>query len=81
VYAPATGRLTVLPFPEVTSEFGLGVIVDVATDVGEEVNGPDQTFATELAEVYVGAKNLRRARSLLAEVVRDPPVVELLPTA
>jgi biotin carboxylase len=81
VYAPATGRLTALPFPEVTSEVGLGVIVDVAAAVGEEVNGPDRIFATELAEVYVGAKNLRRARSLLAAVLRDPPVVEPLPTA
>lgn len=81
VYAPDTGRLTALPFPQVTSEVGLGVIIDVATDVGEEASGPDQTFATELAEVYVGAKNLRRARSLLGEVVRHPPVVEPPPTA
>jgi carnosine synthase len=81
VYAPATGRLSGLPFPELTSDVGLGVIIDVAADVGEEVNGPDRTFATELAEIYVGAKNLRRARSLLAQVVRDPPVVEASPTA
>lgn len=74
-YAPATGRLTALPFRELTSDAGLGVIIDVAADVGQEVNGPDQIFSTELAEVYVSAKNLRRARSLAAEVLRDPPVV------
>jgi biotin carboxylase len=75
VYAPATGRLAALPFTDVRSEAGLGVIIDIATEVGQEVNGPDQIFSTELAEVYVGAKNLRRARSLAAEVLRDPPVV------
>jgi len=34
-------------------------------------------FATVLAEVYVyvGAKNLRRGRRLIAEVLREPPVV------
>lgn len=75
VYAPATGRLTALPFTDVTSEAGLGVIIDVAAEVGQEVDGPDQIFSTELAEVYVGAKNLRRARSLTEEVLREPPVV------
>ena len=74
-YAPATGRLAALPFTDVVSEAGLDVIIDTATDVGQDVNGPDQIFSTELAEVYVGAKNLRRARSLAAEVFRDPPIV------
>jgi hypothetical protein len=36
---------------------------------------PDQIFSTELAEVYVGAKNLRRARSLTEKVLRGRPVV------
>jgi carnosine synthase len=75
VYAPATGRLTALPFTDVTSEVGLGVIIDVAADVGQEVNGPDQIFSTELAEVYVGGRNLRRARTLTEELLREPPVV------
>ena len=39
------------------------------------VDGPDRTFSTLLAEVYVGAKNLKRARSLGADLLRDPPVV------
>ena len=75
VYAPATGRLAALPFTDVTSEAGLGVSIDIVTDVGQAVNGPDQIFSTELAEVYAGATNLRRARSLAAEMLRDPPVV------
>jgi hypothetical protein len=39
------------------------------------VDGPDRIFPTVLADVYVGAKNLRRGRSLMATVLRDPPVV------
>ena len=50
----------------------------MAADVGQEVDGPDRVFATALAEVTVGAKNLRRARSLAAEVLRRPPVVVAL---
>jgi hypothetical protein len=81
VYAPASGRLAALPFRDVMSDAGLGVIIDIAADVGQEVDGPGEIFSTELAEVYVGAKNLRRARSLAAEVLRDPPVVIPLATA
>ena len=80
VYAPATGQLTALPFATVTSEADMGLIIDVATGVGQEVSGPDRVFPTELAEVYVGAKNVRRARSLVAKVLRDPPVVVPLMT-
>lgn len=76
VYAPASGRLAALPIAEVTSPHGLGVIVDRTAEVGQEVDGPDRVFATELVEIYVGAKSLRRARSLAAAVLRDPPVVE-----
>jgi biotin carboxylase len=75
VYAPATGRLAALPFAEVKPEADPGLFIDVQTGVGEDVDGPDRVFPTELAGVYVGAKNLRRARSLLAQVLRDPPVV------
>ena len=74
LYAPATGRLAALHFTEGTKA-DLGPLVDVAADVGQEVDGPDRVFATALAEVTVGAKNLRRARSLAAEVMRRPPVV------
>jgi len=47
----------------------------VSARVGQAVDGPDRVFATELVEVYVGARNLRRARALVADVLRDPPVV------
>ena len=56
LYAPATGRLAALDFTEGTKA-DLGPLVDVAADVGQEVDGPDRVFATALAEVTVGAKN------------------------
>jgi hypothetical protein len=49
--------------------------VDVQADIGQEVAGPDRTFATPLAEVTIGAKNLRSARALCDDIVREPPVV------
>ncbi len=75
VYAPSTGRLAALPLAEVTPEADFGVFIDVTAEIDQDVDGPDRLFASGLAEVYVGAKNLKRARSLAAEVVRDPPVV------
>ena len=75
VYPSTSGRLQALPFAKVTSEVGFGPFVDVSAEVGQMVDGPERTFATLLAEVYVGAKNLKRARSVGAELLRDPPVV------
>jgi biotin carboxylase len=75
VYPSRSGRLEGLPFANVTSDVGFGPFVDVSAEVGQMVDGPDRTFSTLLAEVYVGAKDLKRARSLGAELLRDPPVV------
>jgi len=75
VYAPATGRLAALPLEEVTPESEPGLVIDVAAEVGQEVDGPDRVFPTVLADVYVGAKNVRRGQTLIAEVLRNPPVV------
>jgi len=69
------GQLAALPLTDVTSEAGFGPFVDVSAQVGQEVDGPDRLFSTVLVEVTVSAKNLRRARALAAEVLRDPPVV------
>jgi hypothetical protein len=44
-------------------------------EVGEDVKGPEEVFATVLAEVSVIAKDLRHARAVAAEIVRDPPLV------
>jgi biotin carboxylase len=73
VHAPATGRLAELPFADVAPEGGLGVELDVFGEVGQEVAGPDSTFATVLAELTLSGKNLRRARSLAAQVLCEPP--------
>jgi carnosine synthase len=73
VYAPATGRLADLSFAHVAPEGGMGVELDVLGQIGQEVAGPDSTFATELAELTLSGKNLRRARSLAARVLSEPP--------
>jgi biotin carboxylase len=75
VHAPATGRLVALPFGEVTAEGELGMLLDIDAEVGQAVRGPEAVFSTVLAEVYLSAKNLKRARALAAQVLRDPPVV------
>ena len=71
----ATGRLAALPLERVTPEADPGLVIDVAAEVGQEVDGPDRVFPTVLADVYVGARNVRRGQSLIAEVLRNPPVV------
>jgi biotin carboxylase len=75
VYAPATGRLEDLPIAEVERAGCLALDVDVAVSIGSEVLGPEAVFATALAEVTLTAKDLRTARALVAEVLRDPPRV------
>lgn len=76
VHAPATGRLAALPFGAVEPRDGAHVIVDVDAEVGDAVKGPEEIFASVLAEVSVVAKDLRAARKLAAAVLRDPPVVQ-----
>jgi carnosine synthase len=81
VYAPATGRLATLPLADLAGGADFGPFVDVSAQVGQQVDGPDRIFATLLAEVYVGAKDMKRARALSAELLRDPPVVTPLEAA
>jgi hypothetical protein len=74
VHAPATGRLADLPFAHVAPVAGgIGVELDILAETGQEVTGPDHTFATVLAELTLSGKNLRHARSLAAQVLREPP--------
>ena len=53
----------------------LALEIDVDAEIGTEVVGPDGVFATALAEVMLRGKDLRRARALAAEVLRDGPQV------
>src|SRR2546430_15253182 len=71
VYAPATGRLEALPLGE--PEGYLTLEVDDEVSIGTEVKGPEAVFATALAEITLTAKDLRTARALVAEVLRDLP--------
>jgi carnosine synthase len=73
VYAPATGRLEALPIAEVDSRDLLSLEVDVEAPIGADVLGPEAVFATELAEVTLTARDLKRARTLAAEVLRERP--------
>jgi biotin carboxylase len=73
VHSPATGRLAELSFAQVAPEGGMGVELDIFGQIGQEVAGPDSTFPTLLAELTLSGKNLRRARSRAARVLREPP--------
>jgi len=75
VHAPATGRLVSLPFADVTTDERTHIELDVDAQIGAEVHGPEDVFATVLAELSVIGKDLRSARALAAEVLRDPPLV------
>jgi biotin carboxylase len=75
VHAPATGRLAELAFAQVAPERGMGVELDIFGQIGQEVAGPDGTFATVLAELTLSGKNLRHARSRAAHVLRASPRV------
>ncbi len=75
VYAPATGRLEALPLGDIPPDKTHNVAVDIEAEIGDEVLGPERTFATPLAEVTVTEKNLRRARALSATVLNRPVLV------
>ena len=53
----------------------MDLAIDLEAEVGDHVEGPDRVFATVLAEVTLVAKDLRRARALTADLLRDPPQV------
>jgi hypothetical protein len=75
VHAPRTGRLAALPLPERAPKGCISLDLDVDAQVGDEVVGPEAVFASVLVEVTLVAKDLRTARALTAEVLRDPPVI------
>jgi hypothetical protein len=75
VYARRTGRLAALPLPERAPKGSISLDLDVETEVGDEVVGPEVVFASVLVELTLVAKDLRTARALTAQVLRDPPVV------
>ncbi len=81
VYAPASGRLLALPFSD-GADAGEGVLnLDLHTEIGDQVEGADATFATPLAEVVVSGRNLRQARAATAELLREPARIDTAATA
>lgn len=82
VHAPASGRLEALPFAEITPDGPLGLEIDVEAEVGEQVTGPEEVFATVLAEVTLSGRDLGHARELAHELLRErPQVAPLAPSA
>lgn len=80
MHAPASGQLVALPFADKPADC-MQLSIDLEVAVGDHVEGPERVFSTVLAEVAVTAKDLRRARSAAAELLRQPPrVVALTPT-
>jgi biotin carboxylase len=77
VYAPASGRLAALGLAtgDAASRNGAVLDVDLHAEVGEDVVGPEATFATPLAELVVRGRDVREARAISAELLADPPRV------
>ncbi len=76
IHAPASGRLVSLPLPAAVPDGCLSLDVDVDAAVGERVDGPEEIFATVLAELTIAAKNLDKARALADRLLAEPPMVE-----
>jgi len=64
-----------MPFAEIKADERTLIELDIDVEVGDDVNGPEDVFATVLAELSVIAKDLRQARAVAAAVLCDPPVV------
>jgi biotin carboxylase len=75
VRAPVSGRLDRLPVAEKLRDDPGDAVLDVYAQLGSEVAGPDQIFASGLAELVVTAGSLRRARARAAELLRDEPTI------
>ena len=75
VYAPVSGRLEALPLGSAPAGDQVQVELDIESEVGAHLSGPEETFSTLLAEVSVIGKDLKHARAVAAEVLSEPPVV------
>jgi hypothetical protein len=75
VYAPVSGRLEALPLGSAPAGDQVQVELDIEAEVGAQVSGTEETFSTLLAEVSVIGRDLKHARAVAAELLREPPVV------
>jgi biotin carboxylase len=74
--SPRTGRLAALPLPTEPPRGCLSLTIDGAEPIGTEVKGPEDVFASVLADITLMAKDLREARAIAATILQNPPVVE-----
>ena len=80
LYAPASGRLVALPFREGADAPKELLNLDLHAAIGEPVQGPEAVFATSLAEIVVRGRNLRQARAVTAQLLREPPRIDAAAT-
>ncbi len=73
VHAPRSGRLVSLPIADAPPADWL--TVDVGVELGEDVKGPEEIFASTLAEVTFTGKDLKAARAMADRLLADPPEV------
>ena len=81
VYAPSPGRLVGHRFGNPDPRDCLALEIDTHVEIGDEVVGPESVFATALAEVMLTAADLRRARALAEQVLREPPEIASVDTS
>jgi len=81
VQPPRSGRLAALKFRDVDAGGPLGVLLEVHSQIGDDVLGPESTTATWVAELAVSGRNVRQARALADEILCDAVVVEPGPAA
>jgi len=74
--SPHTGRLAALPLPTEPPRGCLSLTIDSVEEVGADVKGPEDVFASILADITLMAKDLKQARTIAATVLANPPVVE-----
>ena len=75
VHAPVSGRLVSLPIAEEPHPERLSLYIDIETEVGEHVVGPEAVFATVLADVTVMAPDLATARAVADHALERVPEV------
>ncbi len=73
LHASGPGRLERLTFPASRPAGCLSLEIDIETEIGSEVVGPEAIFSTVLADITLTGKNLKRARALTAELLIEPP--------
>jgi carnosine synthase len=78
VYPATSGRLVANPVAAEAADRDDVLALDPYAEIGAEVAGLDEVFATAIVQVAVSGQDLRDARARLAELLREPVEVEPL---